>query len=63
VVIGSYVNYAVVIGDDVSSVFPMYVQKYKLWDINAKAGTPCAGLVRKAMEEMDHFYRGGNVTG
>jgi membrane-anchored protein YejM (alkaline phosphatase superfamily) len=63
VVIGSYVNYAVVIGDDVSSVFPMYVQKYKLWDINAKAGTPSAGLVRKAMEEMDHFYRGGNVTG
>ncbi len=56
VIIGSYVNYAVVIDDDVFSVFPMYVQKYKLWDINAKAGTPRASLARDAIEEMNEFY-------
>jgi membrane-anchored protein YejM (alkaline phosphatase superfamily) len=63
VIVGSYVNYAVIIGDDVSSVFPMYVQKYKLWDVKAKAGTPSVDMVRKAMEEMNQFYRRANLTG
>jgi membrane-anchored protein YejM (alkaline phosphatase superfamily) len=57
-VLTSYVNHAVIMGDDVFSVFPMYVQKYKLWDINEKAGTPKPELTKLAMEGMYRFYRG-----
>lgn len=57
-VVTSYVNHAVIMGDDVFSVFPMYVQKYKLWDINEKAGTPKPELAKLAMEGMYRFYRG-----
>jgi hypothetical protein len=45
-------------GDDVFSVFPMYVQKYKLWDIKAKAGTPRPDLAKLAMAGMSRFYGG-----
>ena len=55
-VISSYVNHAVVMGDDVFVVYPMYVQKYKLDDINAKAGAPSADLAKEAIEEMHRFY-------
>jgi len=34
----------------------MYVQKYKLWNMSEKAGTPRADLARRAMEEMHAFY-------
>ena len=57
IVISSYVNHAVVTGDDVFVIYPMYVQKYKLWDINAHAGSPRPDLARRAMEEMSRFYR------
>lgn len=63
IVIGSYVNHAVIIDDDVFSIFPMYVQKYKLWDVNARAGTPRGDLAREAIEEMNEFYRRGAVVG
>jgi uncharacterized protein len=62
VVIGSYVNHAVILGDDVFSVFPMYVQKYKLWDVNAKAGMPSGTLAREAIKEMSQFYRRDRTT-
>lgn len=61
VVIGSYINHAVVMGDDVYSVYPMYVQKYKLWNVKEKAGAVRADLARQAMEEMHRFY-GGTTT-
>jgi hypothetical protein len=57
VIVGSYVNYAVIIGDDVFSVFPMYLQQYKLWDINTRAGKPSGPLFRQAMDEMKRFYQ------
>jgi membrane-anchored protein YejM (alkaline phosphatase superfamily) len=58
-VVTSYVNHALIMGDDVFSVFPMYVQKYKLWDINEKAGTPKPELTKLAMEGMYRFFGGG----
>jgi membrane-anchored protein YejM (alkaline phosphatase superfamily) len=56
IVVASYVNHAVITGDDVYSVYPMYVQKYKLWDINEKAAAPRTDLARSAMAEMHRFY-------
>jgi uncharacterized protein len=65
-VIGSYINHALVIGDDVYAVYPMYVQKYKVTDIKTAAGAPRMDLMEKAMEEMHRFYgaadRGHNVA-
>jgi len=57
IIMGSYINYAVAEDDDVYSVFPMYVQKYKRWNINAKAGDQRSNLTHRAVEEMSCFYR------
>jgi membrane-anchored protein YejM (alkaline phosphatase superfamily) len=57
VVISSYINHAIVVNEDVYSVFPMYIQKYKLWDINASADALPPDLARRAMDEMRRFYR------
>jgi membrane-anchored protein YejM (alkaline phosphatase superfamily) len=57
IVISSYVNHAIVTGGNVFVVYPMYVQKYKLWDIKGAAeGIPPA-VAREVMEEMSCFYR------
>jgi membrane-anchored protein YejM (alkaline phosphatase superfamily) len=56
-VVGSYVNHALITGDDVYAVYPLYVQKYKLSDIKAGAGAPRADLMHKVIEEMHRFYR------
>jgi hypothetical protein len=44
-------------GNDVYVVYPMYMQKYKLWDVNAKAGAMRGDLARMAMDEMNRFQR------
>ena len=58
-VVGSYVNHAFIMGDDVYVVHPLYVQKHKVSDIKAGAGPPRADLMNKAIEEMHRFYRAG----
>lgn len=55
-VIGSYVNHALLMGDDVYAVYPMYVQKYKVTDIKTPAAAPRLDLMRTAIEEMHRFY-------
>lgn len=57
VVVSSYVNHAIIANDDVYSVFPMYIQKYKLWDIKQKADALPPDAAHEAMEEMSRFYR------
>ena len=57
IIVSSYVNYAVVTGDDVFVVYPMYVQRHALWDLDAPAGRPRPDLARIAMQEMGSFYR------
>jgi hypothetical protein len=52
------VNHAFIMGDDVHSIFPMFVQSYKLDDIHAHAGPPDAALARRLMEETHRFYPG-----
>ncbi|HEX5131822.1 MAG TPA: sulfatase-like hydrolase/transferase [Candidatus Krumholzibacteria bacterium] len=58
VVISSYINHAIVTNDDVYSIFPMYIQKYKLWNINAKADAMPPDLARDALDGMNRFFRG-----
>jgi membrane-anchored protein YejM (alkaline phosphatase superfamily) len=55
-VIGSYVNHAFLLGDDVFAIFPMFTKKYKLDDITQKAGRPRMELMREVMEEINRFY-------
>jgi membrane-anchored protein YejM (alkaline phosphatase superfamily) len=57
IVITSYVNHAIISGDNVYVVYPMYVQKYKLWDIKADAPAITPAVARQAMNEMSCFYR------
>ena len=60
-VVGSYVNHAIIMGDDVYAVYPIYVQKYKVTDIKAGAAAPRVDLMKKALEEMHRFYRGDDA--
>ena len=57
VVVCSYVNHAIVSGDNVFVVYPMYVQKYKLWDISEEAQPLDPAAARTAMDQMSRFYR------
>ncbi|HET6462428.1 MAG TPA: sulfatase-like hydrolase/transferase, partial [Candidatus Krumholzibacteria bacterium] len=57
VVISSYVNHAIVSGENVFVVYPMYVQKYRLWDIKGTATAIPPAAARQVMEEMSWFYR------
>jgi membrane-anchored protein YejM (alkaline phosphatase superfamily) len=57
-VVASYVNHAIVLGEDVLVVYPMYVQHHRLWDIEAKAGSPPAEMALRVMDEMNRFHRG-----
>ena len=56
-VISSYVNHAIVSGENVFVVYPMYVQKYNLWDINKEASALPPADARVIMEGMSRFYR------
>jgi membrane-anchored protein YejM (alkaline phosphatase superfamily) len=56
-VISSYINHAIVSGESVYVVYPMYVQKYNLWDINGETGVLEPDAARTVMEEMSRFYR------
>ena len=60
VVASSYVNHALILGDDVYSVFPMYVQRYRLDSVNRPAGRPRPDQLRDVMEEITRF-RGGRA--
>jgi len=55
-VIGSYVNYAFIIEDNVYEIYPLYTRKYKLNDIRAKASPPSPHLLKMIMEDINHFY-------
>lgn len=59
VVSSSYVNHALIMGDHVYAIYPMYVDKYRLDDVGSPAGPPVPDLVRQAMEEMRRFYGTG----
>ena len=55
-VIGSYVNHAFVVGDDVFEVNPLYVEDYKLDDIQAKASAPTPEALKRLADELGRFF-------
>jgi len=57
-VIGSYVNHAYVFGDDVYEVQPMRTKKYKIYDVNADAGTPDPETMKALAQEIQRFADG-----
>lgn len=57
VVIGSYVNYAIVVDEDVFVVYPMFVKRYRLWDINGKVEGQPQERLREVLEETSRFFR------
>lgn len=55
-VIASYFNHAVILGDDVFATLPMQVKKYKVYDSTLPAGPPAMDLMREALAGMARFY-------
>ena len=56
-VVSSYVNHALIIGDNVYAVYPFALTKYKLDNIKQKVNKTDAKLFRKAIDEMNWFYK------
>lgn len=58
-VIGSYVNYAFVMGDNVYEIHPLFTEEYKLHDLNEEASPPSIEMLRTLMEQINRFYGEG----
>jgi len=58
-VIGSYVNYAFVIDDNVYEIFPLYTKDYKLHNIAITAARPSSQMLKKIVEETGRFFKNG----
>ena len=55
-IIGSYVNHAFIIDDNVYEIYPIYTKKYKLYDVNKEASRPTPELLKIAKEEISRFF-------
>ena len=55
-VVSSYMNHALILGDKVFVTWPMYVQRYALTGKKAVADWPAAKLMKEALDEMSRFY-------
>jgi membrane-anchored protein YejM (alkaline phosphatase superfamily) len=58
VVVASYVNHALILGEDVFVSWPLYMQRYKLDGSKGEVGWPSGDLLREAMDGMSRFYGG-----
>lgn len=56
IVSASYIHHALILGDKVFVVWPMYVQRYDLNGRKTVTGWPDAQMMRAAMEEITRFY-------
>lgn len=56
IMVGSYVQHALILGDQVFVVWPMYVQRYDLRGRKTVTGWPEAQMMRALQEEMTRFY-------
>ena len=52
----SYIHHALILGENVFVVWPMYVQRYDLNGRKTVTGWPDAQMTRAAMEEITRFY-------
>jgi membrane-anchored protein YejM (alkaline phosphatase superfamily) len=56
IVIGSYVNHAFIIEDNVYEIYPMYTKKYKLFDIKLEATPPSPQGLKMLVDNISRFY-------
>jgi len=56
IVAASYIHHALILGEKVFVVWPMYVQRYDLNGRKTVTGWPDAQTMRVAMEEITRFY-------
>ena len=56
IVSASYIHHALILGDNVFVVWPMYVQRYDLKGRKTATGWPDAQTMQVAMEEITRFY-------
>lgn len=59
VVVSSYVNHALILGEDVFVSWPLYMQRYKLDGSRDHVGWPAGALLDEALTGMSLFYGGG----
>ncbi len=55
--VGSYVDHALILGNDVFVSGPMHVEHYDLDGKKTGAARPDARMMRQAVDEMTRFYR------
>ncbi len=53
----NYINHAFIFGDNVYEIYPMYVKKYKLYDVNIKAPAPSPHMLKTVIDEISCFYQ------
>ncbi len=53
----SYVNYAVIIEDNVYAMYPFQLRRYKRNDLKKEAPPPDPKQLREAMEKMNRFFK------
>ena len=56
IVVGSYVNHALIVDRNVFVTAPMYVQRYDLDGVKATAEWPDATMMRWALDDLTRFY-------
>jgi membrane-anchored protein YejM (alkaline phosphatase superfamily) len=56
VVVASYVNHALILGDEVFVSWPLYMQRYRLDGSRGHVGWPAGDLLDQALKEMSAFY-------
>lgn len=56
IVVASYIHHALILGDKVFVVWPMYVQRYDLTGRKTVTGWPDGEMMHEAMEGITRFY-------
>lgn len=56
IVVASYIHHALILGDKVFVVWPMYVQRYDLTGKKTVTGWPDGEMMHEAMEGITRFY-------
>lgn len=59
-VVGSYVNHAFVIGDNVYEMSPIHAKSYKFHDITQEASAPDPAMLTRIVDEVSRFYVDGD---
>ena len=57
VIVSSYVNHGLIIDQNVYAVYPFALKKYNLYDIKKSIGKTNQKLFRRAVDEMNWFYK------